>query len=90
MEYLIRVHRVLLSQLGYRGVSFEALLGDLTLCLDPPTPPSLNRSVHLALVGTSLVPTITITYLHALRPDGSNQTLTLILLLRQYRLPMTL
>jgi len=29
-------------------------------------------------VGTYLVPTSTITYIHTLRPDGSNQTLTLI------------
>jgi hypothetical protein len=62
LENLIRVYRVLLRQLRYRIVSYEALFGDLALDLDGPTPPSLTRSVHLSLVGTCLVPTITITY----------------------------
>ena len=45
--------------------------------LDRPTSPSLTGSVHLSLVGTSLVPTITITHPPTLRPDGSKQTLTI-------------
>jgi hypothetical protein len=76
LENLIRVYRVLLRQLRHRIVSYEALFGDLALDLDGPTPPSLTRSVHLSLVGTCLVPTITITYPNTLRLDGSNQTLT--------------
>src|SRR5580698_1957812 len=76
LENLVRIDRVLLCQLRYGGVSCEALFDDLTLDLDGPTPPSLTRSVHLFLVGTCLVPTITITYLPILRPDGAKGTLT--------------
>lgn len=36
-------------------------------------------------MGTSLVPTITITYSHSIRPDGSHRTLTLHLALRRQR-----
>jgi len=61
LENLVRIHRVLLRQLRYGGVSCEALFDDLTLDRDGPMPPSLTRSVHLSLVGTCLVPTITIT-----------------------------
>jgi hypothetical protein len=65
--------------LRYRGLPLKALFRNPALGLDRPTSPSLNRSVHLSLVGTSLVlvPTSTITYLHTLRTDGSKRTLTL-------------
>ena len=64
--------------LRYRGLPLKALFRNPALGLDRPTSPSLNRSVHLSLVGTSLVlvPTSTITYLHTLRTDGSKRTLT--------------